>query len=215
MKLLTYTLLLFYCNYSLAQNNLKVKLYAGLNTRVTPIYLEQVPSHIFTPRVSDLEQPDKHVSGPGLKISSNFYHSLGIVISVHQVIRYDFLYQTMPLEEPTPSNFDYKIKKKFIYDSYIDIGRIFTSRTHAYIVSGGFALCGINTGYVQITAVGNNPVTYMKRNKNFTFPALTTTLTYEKSRISAALKIGYCWNDPRLYNTPFLFPELSLQYRFH
>ena len=118
----------------------------------------------------------------------------------------------MPLVEPPPSNFAYKIKKKMIYDSYIDIGKIFNSRNHAYTLSGGFALCGINTGYVQVAAVGNNPVTYLKRNKNFRFPAVTTTIGYQKSKIGMAIKIGYCWNDPRLYNTPFLFPEVSIQY---
>jgi hypothetical protein len=118
----------------------------------------------------------------------------------------------MSLDEPPPSDFKYEIKRRVVLDCYLDASKIIVKKNYDLSILAGIALCGLNTNYSQITALGNGPYTYEKMNKNFVFPAITTGVGMQRGPVYAEIKLGYCWNDPRLINTPFLFPEISINY---
>lgn len=217
MKILLWLCGLFLCFSLHAQENKgNTVFYLGAKTRITPIYLKRLPDHIFTPRVSDLEQPDKHVSGPGIEIIEAYTFARNYKIAFHQVIRHDFLYQTVPVDYPPPPDFKYEIKRRVIFDFYLDAVRVFPKDNCNWSVSAGFALCGLNTNYTETVSATVNPNTYLEKKKDFVFTALTAGVGFQKKKIFTEIKMGYCWDDPRLINTPFLFPELSIQYQlFH
>lgn len=217
MKLLStiFFLLLFFNSYAQEEKNEKtVDVLIGAKTRITPIYLKQVPDVIHLGSVDDLEQPNRHLCGPGLQISET-KRAGKFKFSLHQVIRYDYIYQKMPLESPTPNGFNYEVKRKMIFDLYGDISRMITGEKATLSFSLGAAICGLNSGYTETQRVYQTPTSYTdnKKEKNFVFPAIIAGAGWQKKKFIAELKFGYCWNDPTLYNTPFIFPELSIQYQ--
>jgi len=192
-----------------------ISILAGMKTRITPIYLKHVPDVIHLGNIDILEQPGKHLAGPGLAISVRKKLGTKYSFSVQPVLRYDYIYQRLPLVFPEPASFDYKIKRKLLFDLYADVAKILPARNSSYRFSFGFALCSINSGYIETHRIYQSPANYtdFERKKNFIFPAVTVGLGWQKNKIYTELKFGYCWNDPTLYDTPFIFPEISLQYQ--
>ena len=219
MKLLNTLLLivLFIESHGQQQENNKniILIFLGAKTRITPIYLKHVPDVIHLGNINALEQPDKHLSGPGLLLSEKRRLGLKHIFSLHQVIRYDYIYQRIPLVTFPPDNFKYEIKKKIIFDISGDITRTIPLKNSFLSISVGASICGINSGYIETERVYQTQTTYTdyERKKNFIFPAITAGAGWQKSKFLAELKFGYCWNNPTLYDTPFIFPEISLQYQ--
>ena len=85
---------------------------------------------------------------------------------------------------------------------------------HVFIMIG-FAVCGLNSGFTQTFRIYQDPNNYTDyyKEKNFIFPAATAGFGWQKNRFYGELKFGYCWDNPTLFNTPFLFPEISIQYQ--
>ena len=212
-------LLLSLSSYSLyAQNeaNGRFSFLGGLKTRVTPIYLKQIPDFVHMPLVSDLEQPDMHLSGPGLELTEKVALGTNYSLAIHQVIRYDYMYQTMSLENPPPPDFNYKKNRRVIYDFYFDIARNIAAKKSFWRFFLGAAVCGLNTKYIETIRTSITPPAYKERKKDFIFPAATTGIGWQKRKFYTELKFGYCWNNPTFFDTPFIFPEISLQYQiFH
>lgn len=101
-----------------------------------------------------------------------------------------------------------------IYDLYFDVEKLIEKHKHYIRLTGGVAVCGLNTSYTQNILYNFSPPLVTQKRKDFIFPAVTAGIGFQKGPLYGKLKVGYCWNDPRLYNTPFLFPEISLQYHF-
>jgi hypothetical protein len=214
-------LLLMFNQLSWAQseekNNKGIEIFAGVKTRVTPIYIDKVPDFIrFVGFYNVFEQPDKHLSGPGINLIEKVRINNKWIFSLNQTIRYDYIYQRMPLVNPTPDGFDYRIGKKIIIDLYADFSkRITLSKPSFFTLMAGIGICGLNSGFYQTRRLYQTQTDYVDyiTKRNFIFPAVSTGLGWQKNRIYAELKIGYCWNNPTLFNTPFIFPEVSLQYK--
>ena len=215
MKLLITILfsLTSYSSYAQNEANRRFSFLAGLKTRVTPIYLKQIPDFVHMPLVSDLEQPDKHLSGLGLELTERINITSNYSIAIHQVMRYDYMYQTMSLDDPTPPDFNYKIKKRMLYDFYFDIARNITARNSFWRIFLGAAVCGLNSKYIETIRTSITPPAYIERKKDFIFSAATAGIGWQKRKFYTELKFGYCWNNPTFYDTPFIFPEISLQYQ--
>lgn len=215
MKFLTILLLSFHYCSSFAQYevNERFSFLSGLKIRVTPVYLKHVPDFVHMPLVSDLEQPDKHLSGPGLELTQRLALGTNYSLAIHQIIRYDYMYQTMSLENPAPPDFNYEIKKKMLYDFYLDIARNINARSSFWRIFLGAAVCGLNSKYIETIRTSITPPAYKERKKDFIFSAATAGVGWQKKKFYTELKFGYCWNNPTFFDTPFIFPEISLQYQ--
>lgn len=174
-----------------------------------------VPGVIHIGSVDDLEQPDMHLSGPGLLITQKKRLNAEYGLSLHQVIRYDYLYQELPLFVSQNQDFKDVIHRKFIIDLYAGIDRYFPLRKSWFTVSFGMAYCGLNSSYVETKIIYQTSTSYKeyKIDKNFRFPAVTTGIGWQKKKFLGELKFGYCWNNPTLFDTPFIFPEINLSYQ--
>jgi hypothetical protein len=202
-----------YYSYTQKKANGHFSFLGGLKTRVNPIYLNPIPDLVHMPLVSDLEQPDKHLSGPGLEFTERFNLRIKYSLAIHQVIRYDYMYQTMSLDDPTPPDFNYEKKRRVLYDFYFDITRNITARNSFWRIFLGAAVCGLNTKYIETIRTSITPPEYKERKKDFIFPAATAGLGWQKRKFYTELKFGYCWNNPTFIDIPFVFPEISLQYQ--
>lgn len=189
----------------------------GLKSRITPIYLERIPDFIHLPNIDVLEQPDMYLSGPGLSLTEKLNLRNNWSVNLNQTIRYDYIYQRLPLEFPTSNNFKYVIGKKIIFDFYADLEKIIPSKRKSYfsILIGG-AICGLNSDFTQTLRVYTSQTTYFDfpTKKDFIFPAISSSLGWTLNDIYCELKFGYCWNNPTLYDKPFIFPEINVQYNF-
>jgi len=199
----------------LSRTNKPVSVYIGVHTRVTPIYLEPGWEGFQIGYPDKSEQPDYHLSGPGLLISEKKELSRKLVFSLHQVIRYDFLYQRMPMDLVIPPDFNYSIKRKWIFDLAAELSHRFPRRKSVLLLSIGAGLNGINTGFRETRRFYQSPSSYTEKEtrKNFLFPSLSTGFGWQKKNLIAQLKFGYCWNNPTYFASPFLYPELSVGYR--
>lgn len=195
--------------------NKPVSVYLGAHTRVTPIYLEPVREGFQIGYPDKSEQPDYHLSGPGLLISEKKELSRKLVFSLHQVIRYDFLYQRMPMDLVLPPDFSYSIKRKWIIDLEAELSHRFPRRKSVLLVSLGAGLNGLNTGFQETRRFYQSPTSYTEKEtrKNFLFPFLSTGFGWQKKKLLAGMKLGYCWDNPTVFASPFLYPELSVGYR--
>jgi hypothetical protein len=215
MKLHITLLLSLFSYSSYAQNEAdgRFSFLGGLKTRVTPIYVKHVPDFVFTPLLSDLEQPDMHLSGPGLELTERVALGTNYSLAIHQVVRYDYMYQTISLDDPPPPDFNYKKNRRVIYDFYFDIARNIAAKKSFWRFFLGAAVCGLNTKYIETIRTSITPPAYKERKKDFIFPAATTGIEWQKRKFYTELKFGYCWNNPTFFDTPFIFPEISLQYQ--
>ena len=197
------------------ENKRSLSILVGAKTRVTPIYLKRVPDLIHSGNIDILEQPDKHLSGPGVHITEKYEKGTTWSFALHQTIRYDYIYKKLPLVFPTPNGFEFTIKQKILFDIYADIAKNIPANNSSFRVLIGFAICGLNSGYTETLRVHQDPNNYTDYfyKRNFIFPAATTGFGWQKNKFYTELKIGYCWDNPTLYNTPFLFPEISCQYQ--
>ena len=206
MKLIQLIILLFVSVQAFAQKYVGKKgslsILIGAKTRITPIYLKKIPDVIYGGTTDVLQQPDKHLSGPGIHITEKYRNTALWSFALHQTIRYDYIYQKLPLVLPIPSGVEFTIKQKILFDLYADIAKDIPANNSSFRVLIGFAICGLNSGYTDHNT-----------KRNFIFPAATTGLGWKKNKFYTELKIGYCWDNPTLFNTPFLFPEISCQYQ--
>ena len=207
MKLIQLIILLTVSVQAFAQKYIGKKgslsILAGAKTRITPIYLKKIPDVIYPGRpIGVLEQPDRHLSGPGIHITEKYRNTALWSFALHQTIRYDYIYQKLPLVLPIPNDFEFTIKQKILFDLYADIAKDISANNPSFRILIGFAICGLNSGYTDYNT-----------KRNFIFPAVTTGLGWKKNKFYTELKMGYCWNNPTLFNTPFLFPEISCQYQ--
>ena len=191
-----------------------VSILIGAKTRVTPIYLKRVPDAIFVGSIDILQQPDKHLSGPGIHISEKYMKGIRWSLAFHQTIRYDFIYMKMPLAAPGP-DFEYTIKRKVLFDIYIDIAKDIPANNSSFRILIGAGICGLNSGYIETRRVSQSSTNYTDyfSKRNFIFPAVTTGFGWQKNKFYTELKIGYCSENPFLFKAPFLFPEISCQYQ--
>lgn len=197
------------------EKNKMISVLLGAKTRITPIYLKKIPGVIHGGNIDILQQPDKHLSGPGLHITEKYEKGATWSFALHQTIRYDYIYQKLPLVFPAPSGFEFTIKQKILFDLYADIAKNIPANNSSFRILIGLALCGLNSGYTETLRVyqdQNNYTDYYNK-RNFIFPAATTGFGWQKNKFYAELKIGYCSDNPTLFKTPFLFPEISCQYQ--
>ena len=218
MKIIQLITLLFFSLQVFGQefkDRKSLAILVGAKTRITPIYLERVPDIISSPLSDILEQPDKHLSGPGIHLTEKYGTSTMWSFALHQTIRYDYIYQKLPLEYPTPPGFEATIKQKLLFDLYADVAKDIAARNSTLRIMIGFAVCGLNSGFTQTFRVYQDPNNYTDyyMEKDFIFPAATAGFGWQKKRFYGELKFGYCWDNPTLFNTPFLFPEISFQYQ--
>ena len=219
MKL--HPLLLLICLYAdvsgqqLSSTNKQVSVYIGAHTRVTPIYLEPVWEGFQIGYPDKSEQPDYHLSGPGLLFCEKKILGRKLVLSLQQVIRHDFLYQRMPMDLVLPPDFSYSIKRKWIIDLAAELNLRFPRRKSVFLISLGAGLNGLNTGYRETRRYYQSPISYTEKEtqKNFLFPSLSTGIGWHKKKLLAELKFGYCWDNPTIFESPFLYPELSVGYQ--
>ncbi|HRG24235.1 MAG TPA: hypothetical protein PLL23_07585 [Chitinophagaceae bacterium] len=192
-----------------------VTVYLGAKTRVTPIYLKRLHEGFEIGFPNNMEQPDYHLSGPGLLISEKKALGRKLEFSLHQVIRYDFLYQRMPMDLVLPPDFSYSIKRKWIIDLEAELSHRFPRRKSVLLVSLGAGLNGLNTGFQETRRFYQSPTSYTEKEtrKNFLFPFLSTGFGWQKKKLLAGMKLGYCWDNPTVFASPFLYPELSVGYR--
>ena len=197
------------------QNKKAFSILVGVKTRITPIYLEKVPDVVSSPLTDILEQPDMHLSGPGIHLTERYETSTKWSFALHQTVRYDYIYQKLPLEYPIPPGFEATIKQKILFDLYTDVAKDIASKKSTFRIMIGFAVCGLNSGFTQTFRIYQDPNNYTDyyKEKNFIFPAATAGFGWQKNRFYGELKFGYCWDNPTLFNTPFLFPEISIQYQ--
>ena len=173
MKLLP--LLLLICLYAdvsgqqLSRTNKQVSVYIGAHTRVTPIYLEPVWEGFQIGYPDKSEQPDYHLSGPGLLFCEKKILGRKLVLSLQQVIRHDFLYQRMPMDLVLPPDFSYSIKRKWIIDLAAELNLRFPRRKSVFLISLGAGLNGLNTGYRETRRYYQSPSSYTEKEtqKNF------------------------------------------------
>jgi hypothetical protein len=218
MKIIHLLILLTYSLNAFDQeleNKSSLSILIGAKTRITPIYLGEVPDAFHGGSTDILERPDKHLSGPGIHITERYETSRTWSFALHQTVRYDYIYQKIPLVFPIPSGFEFTIKQKLLFDIYTDFAKDIPARNHSFRIFIGLAICGLNSGYTETSRVYYDPNNYTDyyTKRNFIFPAVTTGLGWQKNRLYAELKIGYCWDNPTLFDTPFLFPEISCQYQ--
>ena len=220
MKSMQFLFLIIISLQAYTQNDLEEKgvlsILVGAKTRITPIYLKRVPDVIhFFGLIDTQEQPDKHLSGPGIHITEKYKNTASWSFALHQTIRYDYIYQKLPLVFPIPNGFEFTIKQKILFDIYADIAKDIPAKNSSFRILIGFAICGLNSGYTETFGVYQDPNNYTDyfNKRNFIFPAATTGFGWQKNKFYTELKIGYCWDNPTLFNTPFLFPEISCQYQ--
>lgn len=189
--------------------------FVGFKTRVTPIYLKRVPDVIHTGNVNVLQQPDRHLSGPGFQITEKRTVGYNWEIAFGQCIRPDYVYQRIPLEANPPPGFNYFIKRKIILDLSFELNRKYRFPKYGINFFAGIGLNGINSGYYETHRIYQNSIDYMDviRKNDFVFLAFNAGVSVEKKRLAADLRLGYCQNNPTLYATPFLFPEIGLHYK--
>lgn len=194
-----------------------VNLYVGAKTRVTPLYIKRVPDFIHIGLIDVFEQPDMHLSGPGFSITERMVLKNNWYVNLNQTIRYDYIYQRLPLVATFPTDFKYTIGKKIIIDLYADLAKRIPSRKSSFFsLLFGFGICGLNTEFnqtIRFYSTQNNYLDYTIR-KNFIFPTISSGLGWQWKNLYSELKFGYCWNNPTLYDTPFIFPEVCFQYNF-
>lgn len=191
-----------------------VSILIGAKTRVTPIYLKRIPDAIYVGSIDILQQPDKHLSGPGIHISEKYMKGIRWSLAFHQTIRRDYIYRKMPLAAPEPG-VEYNVKQKILFDIYTDVARDIPANNSSFRILIGLGICGLNSGYIETRRVSQSSTTYTDyyTKKNFIFPATTAGVGWQKNKFYAELKIGYCSDNPTLFKTPFLFPEISCQYQ--
>ena len=187
----------------------------GVQTRITPIYLKHVPDFITFSDRNTFEQPDQYLSGPSLSYKIERPINDKFSVSFSHAIRYDFLYLTFTFNNQPVQGFQQRTKRAVISDFYLDGGYHITLPTSELKVSLGLALCGIGSGYLLTERYVDfrSQSFYVTSKEDFIFPALTTAIEWKKNNFSAQLRMGYCWNNPTLFKTPFLFPELAIQYQ--
>ena len=116
MKLIQSIILLIICVQLFAQKYVGEKgslsILAGAKTRITPIYLKKIPDVLYSGNTHVLQQPDKHLSGPGIHITEKYKNTPSWSFALHQTIRYDYIYQKLPLVFPIPNDFEFTIKQK-------------------------------------------------------------------------------------------------------
>ena len=216
MKNLIIFFLLIYSRDAVSQTPKKISFYAGVKLRVTPIYTGQSPENIIisVPGIINAQQqPDLHLSGLGLHTSAVYDINKKWQIALQQTTRYDILYNEWLLERNTSSKI--RDKKRIIFDLYAVFSRKIVAKKNTFVASVGLGLCGINTGYTQIIRKYSSQTNYVdyKEKINFLFPAATAGFGWQKGKFLSQFKMGYCWNNPTWFVFPFLFPELSLQYK--
>lgn len=219
MKVLPLLLLLFLFADVYGQlgsdKNDRLSVFVGAKTRITPIYLKRPHEGYEIGIPNTLEQPDYHLSGPGLLITEKKALSHKLIFSLHQVIRYDFLYQRMPMDLQLPPDFNYSIKRKWIFDLAAELSHRFPRRKSVLLLTLGAGLNGINTGFRETRRFYQSQTVYTEKEtrKDFLFPSLSTGFGWQKKKFLAELKFGYCWNNPTDFASPFLYPELSVGYQ--
>lgn len=188
--------------------------YLGIQTRVTPIYPKGVPNSISVPDRNIFEQPNRYLSGPSILYRIERLINSGLDISFSHALRYDFMYTTLPFNNQPSIGFKEVVKRSFISDLYIDGEKKLSLNTSTFKVGIGLAILGLGSNYIltQRFADNNNQSFYVSSKEDFIFPALTATFGWQKNRLNTSLKMGYAWYDPTLFETPFLFPELKIQY---
>lgn len=193
----------------------KFNFYIGIQTRVTPIYLKHVPDFITVQDRNIWEEPDKHLSGPSLiyKIGKQISSSYNVGFS--HAIRQDFLYQTFTFNNQPIQGFRQETNRAIINDFYLQVNRIISLSSSKIELGFGLAICGIGSGYIltQRFVDNNNQSLYVSSKENFQFTAATFNINWQNDKLNAGLRMGYCWRNPTLFKTPFLFPELGIQYQ--
>ncbi len=190
---------------------------AGAQMRVTPIYLKKVPDYNITSETNVQEQPDEYLSGTvcfHYSIEKKLVNSFSAKFS--HSIRYGTLYWTLNFTSLSPNqNFQREIKKAFISDLYFDIQKEYQLNSSSLKFGLGLIMAGLGTNYIMTerftSTSGQN--FYINSRKNFQFPAASLTINWQKNRFDAWLRMGYCRHNPTIFEKPFLFPELGIEYR--
>lgn len=184
----------------------------GAQTRITPIYLKRLPDLIIVSDRNTFEQPDQYLSGPSLvyKIERSLNEKFSVSFS--HAIKYHFLYLTFTFNNQRIQGFHQETKRAVISDFYLDGGYMISPK---FKLSLGVALCGIGSDYLltQRFPDNNNQSIYVTSKENFIFPAITSSIGWKKNNFLVQLRMGYCWNNPTEFKTPFLFLELGIQYQ--
>lgn len=196
--------------------NDRLSVFVGAKTRITPIYLTHGFEGYEIGYPDILEQPDYHLSGPGLLFSERIGLNRKLGLTLHQRIRYDMLYQRASMDLAVPTDFNFSIKRKWILDLGADLNYYFHRRKSLILLSFGAGLNGVNTGYLETRRFYQSYTIYYEKqtHKDFIFPSLSTGISWQKKKILAELKFGYCWDNPTRFASPFLYPELSVGYQF-
>lgn len=197
-----------------SENKHLFNFYLGVQTRVTPIYAKRIPDFISVPDRNIFEQPNRYLSGPSILYRIERLINSSFDISFSHALRYDFLYTTFPFNSQPFIGFKQIVKRSFISDLYIDAEKKLPLKTSTFKVGIGLAVLGLGSGYIltQRFTDYNNQSIYISSKEDFVFTAVTATFGWQKNRLNASLKMGYAWYDPTWYKTPFLFPELKIQY---
>jgi hypothetical protein len=192
----------------------KFRFFLGVQTRVTPIYPKGLSDVITVQDRNIWEQPDKHLSGPSLIWGIERSIDDSYNFSFTQAVRYDFIYQTQPYRNQPYAGFQQQSQRAIVSDIYLDVFRNFKLNNSEFQMGAGFAICGLGTGYLltQRFLDNNNQSFFITSKEDFLFPAVTATFGWQKNKFNAALRMGYAWNNPTLFKTAFIFPEIKLHY---
>lgn len=221
MKKIFFVILVLIVNTCFGQETLgkdfTVDLLMGLKVRATTIYPNGFPDAVPLPAINAFEQPGKHLIGPGIEISEGIPLSSSLSILLNQGIRYDYIYQRFSLEQNPPPDFQYSIKRKIIYDLFFELEKeLQTNHISYFSVFLGGGVYGLNTGYYLTERFYQTPTNYTERTrkKNFIFPAVFASAGWNYKNFHSLFRLGYCWNDPTLLSSPFIFPEICFRYKF-
>ena len=199
-----------------ASESLKTYFSIGIKTRVTPIYLPNIPTVISVNESNVQEQPDMHLSGPSLLLSIDKELPKEFILSFSTAIRYDFLYNNLPYNVQNAVELRRKTYKAMVTDLYLDIIKRQQYEKAELRFGAGLALCGIGSGFTQtyryLNTVSNTSF-FVPVQRNFLFPAATASIAWKKNKFLTELKMGYCWSNPTLFKNNFLFPELKAQWQ--
>lgn len=197
-----------------SENEHLFNFYLGIQTRVTPIYPKGIPDFISLPDRNIIEVPDKYLSGPSILYRIERRINSSLDISFSHALRYDFLYKTFPFNSQPFIGFKQVVKRSLISDLYLDGEKKFPLNTSTFKVGIGLAILGLGSDYIltQRFTDYNNQSFYVSSKENFIFPAVSATFGWQKNKLTASMKMGYAWYNPTWYKTPFIFPELKIQY---